>query len=240
MGKNQAEPWTRYAIYFVPSADSALYRFGSAVLGYDCYTGAALPPPAVLASDAARWRELTQEPRRYGFHATLKAPFHLSPSCTEAQLASAFLSFAALGHAVGRLDPQVDLISGFAAVVPRQPSDAVATLADKCTTMFDAFRAPMSARERARRVAADLSQSQMHNLERWGYPYLFRDFRFHMTLTGRLPADHADAVLARLRAGFIAAGGGQELAVDRLALLRQDSEHVPFRVIRQADLAAGG
>src|SRR5262249_56528768 len=122
--------------------------------GYDCYTGNDVLPPAEFAADA-HWRELTQEPRRYGFHATLKAPFHLSPSCTEAQLTSAFLSFAALGHAVGRIAPEVALLSGFVAVVPREPSDAVAVLANKCTTMFDAFRAPMSARERARRVAAD-------------------------------------------------------------------------------------
>ena len=240
MPNDPAEPWTRYAIYFVPPAESALYRFGSSVLGYDCYTGTDILPPGGVASDAALWRELTQEPRRYGFHATLKAPFHLSPSCTEAQLASAFSSFAALGHAVGRIAPEVALLSGFAAVVPRRPSDAVAALADKCTTMFDAFRAPMSARERARRVAANLSQSQMHNLERWGYPYLFRDFRFHMTLTGKLARERADAVLARLRSGFAAAYGEQELAIDRLALLKQDSEQAPFRVLSQAELKGGG
>ena len=238
MRKDGAEPWTRYAIYFVPAPDSALYRFGSSVLGYDCYSGNDVLPAAEFAADARLWRELTQEPRRYGFHATLKAPFHLSPACTEAQLASAFTSFAALGHSVGRLAPEVALLSGFAAVVPRASSDAVAALADKCTTMFDAFRAPMSARERARRVAANLSQSQMHNLERWGYPYLFRDFRFHMTLTGKVAGKRAQAVLARLRAGFAKAWGERELAIDRLALLRQDGEHTPFRVIREAELSA--
>ena len=239
MPNEPAETWTRYAIYFVPAAESALYRFGSSILGYDCYTGIDILPPDEFASDAARWRELTQEPRRYGFHATLKAPFHLSPSCTEAQLTSAFGSFAALGHAVGRIAPEVSLLSGFVAVVPRQASDAVAALADKCTTMFDAFRAPMAARERARRVAANLSQSQMHNLERWGYPYLFRDFRFHMTLTGKLVGERAAAVLSRLRRGFADACGEQELAIDRLALLKQEGEQAPFRVLCQVELKSG-
>jgi putative phosphonate metabolism protein len=232
------EAWTRYAIYFVPAAESALYRFGSSILGYDCYCASDVPLPDEFAQDAGLWRELTQEPRRYGFHATLKAPFHLSPSCTEAQLTCAFLSFAALGHAVGRIEPEVDLIGDFTAVVPKQPSDAVAALADECTTMFDAFRAPASARERARRVAANLSQSQMHNLERWGYPYLFRDFRFHMTLTGKLARERAKAVPAQLRASFGRACGEQDLAVDRLALLKQEGEHGRFRVICQAGLAA--
>jgi putative phosphonate metabolism protein len=240
MPSGEAESWTRYAIYFVPAAQSALYRFGSPVLGYDCYTGNDVLPPAEFAPDAARWRELTREPRRYGFHATLKAPFHLAPSCTEAQLTSAFLSFAALGHAIARIAPEVNLIEGFAAVVPRAPSGPVAALADKCATMFDAFRAPMSARERARRMAADLSQSQMHNLERWGYPYLFRDFRFHMTLTGKLSGEHAPPVLSRLRARFGKACGEQELAIDRLALVRQQGEQGRFRVICQAEIKAGG
>jgi hypothetical protein len=240
MPSGEAELWTRYAIYFMPAAQSALYRFGSSVLGYDCYTGHDVLPPAEFALDAALWRELTREPRRYGFHATLKAPFHLAPSCTEAQLTSAFLSFAALGHAIGRIAPEVNLIGGFAAVVPRAPSGPVAGLADKCTTMFDAFRAPMSARERARRVAADLSQSQMHNLERWGYPYLFRDFRFHMTLTGKLAGEHAPLVLSRLRPRFDKACGAQELAIDRLALVKQEGEQGRFRVICQAEIKAGG
>jgi len=240
MPNRDGEPWIRYAIYFVPAADSALHRFGSSILGYDCYTGSDVLPPNELAPDAPLWRELTQEPRRYGFHATLKAPFHLSPACSEAQLISAFSSFAALGHAVGRIEPEVALLSGFAAVIPRQPSDAVTALADKCTTMFDAFRAPMSARERARRVAANLSQSQMHNLERWGYPYLFRDFRFHMTLTGRLAGERATSVLARLRTSFAEACGAQAFAVDRLTLMKQEGEHARFRVLRQAGLETNG
>ena len=34
-----ADQAPRYAVYFVPAADSDLYRFGSAVLQYDGYTG---------------------------------------------------------------------------------------------------------------------------------------------------------------------------------------------------------
>jgi 2'-5' RNA ligase len=111
-------------------------------------------------------------------------------------------------------------------------------LADRCTKLFDAFRAPMSARERARRAAANLSQSQMHNLERWGYPYLFKDFRFHMTLTGRVPADRRDDVLAVVRSVFARMYGDRPIAIDRLALMRQDDERARFRVIREAALTS--
>ena len=77
----------RYAVYFVPPAASGLYRFGAGFLGYDCYTGDSLRPLQDIALTACEWAQLTHEPRKYGFHATLKAPFHLLPPFTEADLA---------------------------------------------------------------------------------------------------------------------------------------------------------
>src|SRR5215467_3729288 len=115
----------RYAIYFVPAADSALHRCGSAILGYDCHTGADSVPPDELRPDAASWRSLTEEPRRYGFHATLKAPFHLSCERTERELADAMENFAASGRAVPAIAPVVEMLEGFAAVVPQRPDPLV-------------------------------------------------------------------------------------------------------------------
>jgi putative phosphonate metabolism protein len=228
---------TRYAIYFVPAADSELYRLGSSVIGYDCYTGEDLPPPPELRDDAEFWRALTTDPRRYGFHATLKAPFRLSPSCSEDQLVSAFFSFVGSGHRVSQIPPEVRMIEGFAAIVPSRASAALAALADQCTTAFDAFRAPLSAEEMARRVSAGLSPRQIDHLKRWGYPYVFEDFRFHMTLTGQIPADRGDRVLADLRATFSRLTA-RPLAIDRIALLKQEGERARFRVLCHAEPAA--
>ena len=83
----------RYAVYFVPAAQSALYRFGASLLGYDCYTGTEIAFPQALPVPEPAWREMTQEPRRYGFHATLKAPFHLADGAGEAALIEAFHAF---------------------------------------------------------------------------------------------------------------------------------------------------
>ena len=47
-------------------------------------TTSAIPP--ISGSPPPPWEELTREPRRYGFHATLKAPFRLLPPFTEADL----------------------------------------------------------------------------------------------------------------------------------------------------------
>jgi putative phosphonate metabolism protein len=228
----------RYAIYFVPSAETEFFRFGSAVLGYDCYTGGSIKRPAIFDAEPELWDGLAAEPRRYGFHATLKAPFNLSPSCREAQIVSALHSFAGLGHTISALTPAVRMLGGFAAVVPAAASPALDELAAKCTTIFDAFRAPMTAQERARRVASGLNQGQVANLDRWGYPYVFSDFRFHMTLTGRIDAERSDDVLAMLQKAFSRACKDRALAIERISLVRQNDENSPFRVIEQATLRA--
>src|SRR5258708_16593100 len=93
-GVFRVERGPRYAIYFVPRAQSGLYRYGSAILGYDCYTGKAVDFPDESESGAVNWNELGAEPRRYGFHATLKAPFHLLASHGEGPLLQPSPNFA--------------------------------------------------------------------------------------------------------------------------------------------------
>jgi putative phosphonate metabolism protein len=226
----------RYAIYFVPAAQTNLYQFGCSILGYDCYTGKDIILLDSLGREFANWREITGEPRRYGFHATLKAPFRLPPSCSEAALTDAFDKFAKLSHPVVQIDPEITALDDFIAIVPRRATPALTELANRCTTSFDPFRAPMTAKERARRMASDLSPSQMQNLERWGYPFVFEDFRFHMTLTGPLPRTARDHIIAVLRRTFDSMCGMGEIAVDRLALVNQPDERARFHVLRQAEL----
>src|SRR5579863_9985612 len=76
----------RFAIYFVPAPETALYRFGAAILGHDCYSGERLAHPRDLGVSEAEWDKLTRAPRPYGFHATLKAPFRLRPEGEQADL----------------------------------------------------------------------------------------------------------------------------------------------------------
>jgi 2'-5' RNA ligase len=183
------------------------------------------------------WRKLADEPRRYGFHATLKAPFRLADGCDEAQLAQAFRAFARRGHSPVRIEPEIRLLGSFTAIVPREPSVPLAALADLCTTEFDAFRAPMPAQERERR-ATGLSERQVSNLDRWGYPYVFEDFRFHMTLTGRLAPDRQDMMLAVLHRHFARMHGDRPIAVDRLGLFKQDDAGARFRVLHHFPLTS--
>jgi putative phosphonate metabolism protein len=228
----------RYAVYFVPAAQSALYRFGASVLGYDCYTGSDVGFPTPLHTEQSAWREVTAEPRRYGFHATLKAPFHLSEGADEAALVEEFHVFCRSTAVAAAFTPTLAVLEGFVAIVPAAPEPTVDRLAAACVTAFDRFRAPPGAQDRASRVAAGLSERQVRNLDRWGYPYVFEEFRLHLTLTGRLGADRQASVLSFLRDGFAAADGAGPLPIDRIALLRQDRRDCRFTVIRHAAIGA--
>src|SRR5262245_46858031 len=133
---------TRYAIYFVPPAGSDLYQFGSVFLGFDCYTGADLGCPDDIELPAAEWAELTSEPRKYGFHATLKAPFHLVPRFTAADLTAELRRFAAVPRALPAIAPVIQPLGRFIAIVPGERSEEVDRLAADCVMGFDRFRRP--------------------------------------------------------------------------------------------------
>jgi putative phosphonate metabolism protein len=225
----------RYAIYYVPAQESRLDRFGASLLGYDAFGGADLPFPEEVTQAAPDWRELTADPRKYGFHATLKAPFSLAPGKTEAGLLAACSAFAATPRTIPVFAPVVGSISGFIAVIPAAPPPELIRLAVDCVTEFDSFRAPLTDADRARRNPSRLTPAQREHLDRWGYPYVMDDFRFHMTLTGRLDRARHEGVLAMLKARFSALDLAT-LAIDRIAVFRQESAASRFRIVGEWEL----
>ena len=227
----------RYAIYFAAGAHNALSRFGTELLGYDAYTGDELPFPGDTLRVAPDWRDVTADPRKYGFHGTLKAPMALAAGKTEAELAEACATFAGKARPIPTIRPVVDSISGFIAVIPAEPIDALQQLAADCVRNFDSFRPALTAENRARRKPEKLSERQREYLDRWGYPYVMEEFRFHMTLTGRLDAERRGPILEMLRAKF-AGLKLDTLAVDRIALFRQDDAKARFHIIGEWTLAS--
>jgi putative phosphonate metabolism protein len=221
--------YPRYAIYYTPEPGSDFDRFGAELLGYDATTGEDLSFPGGILQLAPDWRELTRDPRKYGFHATLKAPHSLAPGKTEAELLAACEAFAEIPRPIPVITPVVGSISGFIAVVPAEPSAELERLAADCVEQFDAFRAPLTGEDRARRNPSMLTPRQREYLDRWGYPYVMEDFRFHMTLTGRLGTERHGAVLAMLK-GCFSALDLKTLAIDRIALFRQDDAESRFRI----------
>jgi putative phosphonate metabolism protein len=226
----------RYAIYYAPAPASRLDRFGAQLLGYDAFSGEEVAFPHGILQQVPDWCALTGDPRRYGFHATLKAPLALASGRSEAEFLSACAAFAATPRAVPVMKPVVGSISGFIAVIPAEPSAELIRLAADCVREFDAFRAPLTAADRARRNPSQLTLRQREYLDRWGYPYVMEEFRFHITLTGRLAAERHEAVLAVLRERF-AAIDLKTIAIDRIAVFREDHANSRLRIVGQYLLA---
>ena len=231
-------PFPRYAIYYAPPRSSALDQFGAEMLGYDAWRGATLPFPEDVVEQEPDWRDLSEDPRRYGFHATLKAPMALAEGRTERALLAACADFASIARRIPLITPVVHSISGFIAVVPGERSSEMEQLAADSVCAFDCFRAPLARQDRARRNPSKLTARQVEYLDRWGYPYVMEEFRFHMTLTGRLDDAKREPVIAMLRKRF-ACLKLTKLAVDRIALFKQAEAKAQFTIIGEWPLRAG-
>jgi putative phosphonate metabolism protein len=229
----------RYAIYYAPAPETALADFGRSWLGYDAETGRTVEQPTMAGIPAPRLAEITAEPRRYGLHATLKPPFSLAADRDAAELAAALAVFAAQRPPILAPPLMLAAISGFWALVPSQPCPALMRLAAACVRDFDFFRTPPSEGELARRRRAGLSPTQESLLARWGYPYVMDEFRFHLTLTGRLAPDEAPRVGASLAEG-VAPLCRAALPVDAIALFHQPGSGENFRLIGRYRLSGTG
>ena len=231
----------RYAIYLAPPACAPLWAFGSKVLGHDAATGEDVHGFAPRGLDPAAWRRITMRPRQYGFHATLKAPFHLAAGKTLDELQGALADFAAARDAFDLGPLAATAIAdgeghGFAALTQTLPSVPLAELELEAVRTFDGFRAPMTAASRAARRPERLSPRQREALDRYGYPFVGPDYRFHMTLTGDVAEvyDIAD-MLADTMANEI---GTARLTVDALVLFEQPETGANFRIIQRANMRA--
>jgi len=226
----------RYAIYYTPSAAEPLTRRASAWLGRDAFTGEALERPKLGGLEGLDLDALTRDPRAYGFHATLKAPFELAAAASEAELLGFAEGFAAQRTAFeAAIAPAA--LGRFLAFRLAGPSPEMQALEAACVREFDRFRAPLGEADIARRRRARLTPEQDARMLAWGYPYVFDDFRFHMTLTGPIAEDDLRTrVLAALQPHFADLSGPHRFG--GVAVFRQEDRASPFRVAGCFDFLA--
>ncbi len=199
----------RYAIYYAPARGSALDARAEAWLAQ---------------ADLAL---LTVSARRYGFHATLKAPMALAAGQSPAELVAALAAFAATRApvAIGDLAPR--LLEGFLALTPEPQLAALTAFAADVVAAFEPFRAPLPDEERARRLKAPLTPRQVELVDAYGYPYVLEQFQFHMTLTDRLPEAGREALVEAAR-GWFAPALNPPPMLDRLVLFREAGPGAAF------------
>ena len=190
------QDFRRYAVYWVPPGDWA--EAAAHWLGWDPLKGVELALPA-LGTALDGW---TEEPRKYGFHGTIKAPFRLAHGWDQVRLSDGLEALCA-GLAPTVL-PGLALrrIGAFLALTAQGDAAALMAPAAEVVGGLDAARAPLTAAEVQRRRPERLTPGQRALLDRWGYPYVIGEFQFHLMLSGRLAAADPDRMQPVAKAYF--------------------------------------
>lgn len=224
----------RFAIYYAPATTDPLWDRAATWLGRDASTSE-LSEGSVAGIERTRLLNLTQSAGRYGFHATLKPPMALAEDLSPETLQNALKDFAAQTAPVPLGKLRIADLAGFLALVPEDDNEPLQDLAAHVVENFEPFRAPLHPRERAERMAKGLTPRQEELLDAYGYPFVFDEFQFHMTLTDRLgDEDRLDLTEAAQR--WFGPVLEEPVTLDRLVLFHEPERGKMFRRIAEFGL----
>jgi 2'-5' RNA ligase len=229
----------RYALYLAPPTESELWRFGCDVIGRDAMTGALCNGFAPEGYPPDSWRNMTSEPRRYGFHATLKAPFRLRVDLDVADLINSVAEFAYKFAPFDAGELEVGAIAtgegrAFVVLKPQGALKELRSFEGSVVRALDPMRAPLTDGERQRRRSARLTPRQAYYLDAWGYPYVLDEFRPHFTLTNAIL--DADSAARSLEREFRRRITSHALHVDALTLFAESEPGGEFKILRRFPL----
>lgn len=213
------ENFRRYAVYYVPRRGE-MAEATAAWLGWDLALGRAVTQPR-LEGLPMPLATLTEAPRKYGFHGTIKAPFRLADGINARHLATACAALAETLPAVTMRGLGLSALGGFVALTPDGDDAALLRLGAEVVSKLDGLRAPLTAEEIARRRPERLTPRQRDLLGLWGYPHVMEEFRFHLTLTDDLPPDTREPVL-RVLQNWLVPILPQPFVIEDLCLVGED------------------
>ncbi|GLQ86855.1 DUF1045 domain-containing protein [Dyella flagellata] len=214
----------RYAVYFCPTAGSELGTFGHDWLTTDAIAGIA----------AERLRTLTSNVHRYGWHATLCAPFALAEQASYDELRSQVADIAQHTQTI-ELPLHLQRLAGFLALRPSADERDINRLAEQCTRRLKALRAPTTEAAWQRR-AAKLDATELALFRQFGYPYVLDRYRFHLTLCAAASEEEESALRAWLSPRVASLPPAR---IDALTICREAEPGQPFEPFERFALGAG-
>lgn len=233
----ESNSFHRVAIYAAPDPQSVWWRVGSEWLGRCASQAVAVTQPIIRGIDPAELLRLTSEPRRYGWHATLKAPFRLEPGVGFPALREALTAIAQDHHAFDIGHFNVTHLGKFIALQPVDPPAALNALANDCVRRLQPLAAPLNEHELARRRSARLTQEEDALMLAWGYPWVLDRFNFHFSLTGPLTGLTAESLSRLHQSATDHFRNLPPLRLDRLSVFVEPSPGGDFDLLEQIELA---
>ena len=228
----------RYAVYFAPGKASPWRTFGAGWLGRDECSNLPLKQADLAGISREELHALTEAPRRYGFHATLKAPFHLQKNTGLNDLLTRLGTLAKQFKPVELGPLSAVHMDQFVALVPQSLNHKIASLATKCVTELDDLRAPLTALEMARRNVDMGDARGQFLLKQYGYPHVLERFIFHFTLSGPVAPPMADHLLQTVMHPLQQLNQSAPLVLDRLCLFEERTHGAPFMLRADMELSA--
>ena len=176
----------RHAAYYAPAQQSRLAQLGAQWLGRCAQSRRVVLQPDFPQCTAEALRGYTAAATRYGWHATMKAPFALNPGLEIDAIPAAFQAFAQTQTTLTLPPLTLRNMGDYLALVPEAPSSALQELAFDCVRALHHLATPLSDTQVAQRRLTPLTPAQDAMLLQWGYPFVGHQFQWHMTLTGSL------------------------------------------------------
>nr|WP_081457974.1 DUF1045 domain-containing protein [Desulfobulbus propionicus] len=226
----------RFAISFTFSPGTPLWHIGTQWLGRDALSGQNFAPPKVLGLDAETLRELTRIPARHGLQAPLVPLFRLKPPLTEADLKAALVDFSSRQSPFALPPLALCHVNRAFSLCPCRHFPALQALAARCTRAFDRLRAPLNPSELAKHKAQPLSGQEKRNLEMWGNPYVFEQYRFAFPLTGRMAEGRQKELVHSALQTFFGPALAQPVVLDSLYLFVEPEHGQPLSGVHRFPL----
>jgi hypothetical protein len=228
-----------YALYLTPPPESDLWRFGCDVIGRDPITCASCEGFSLEGYPPDSWRSMTSDARRYGFHATLKAPFSLRLDLDPAGLFDGIAEFARKHSPFEAGELRVGVVKAghglsFVALKPEGALKELRSFEASVVRDLDRLRDPFVETGREYRGSEGLTPRQAYYLHAWGYPYVLDEFDPHFTLTNAIL--DADRVARLVEWDFGLRVASRTLHVDALTLFKQSEPNGEFRILRRFPL----
>jgi len=225
----------RYAIYFAGASQGDFWNLGSQWLSR-CAAGRFMETlPKSLGVDPLVLEKMTSQPRRYGWHATLKAPFSLKEGFLFEDLHQRLNLLVHELHAFELPTLELRVMKDFLALTPVKSTQLYPQLVDvgnQCVQRLHPLARPLNENEIAYRKRVDLNPREEALMLQWGYPFVQELFEFHFTLSNNLSLYDASEVSSLIKAAKIWFKLTQPISFDRISLFVEEKRGENFMFLR--------
>ncbi len=217
----------RYSIYYTPKKNSLFEALGSSLLGRDLY-GKEIMRPSFKWNFKNSLEEITKSTRHYALHATMKAPFELSKEFSERDLCESLETFCNNQELFELPKLEVGTIrdSNFIALKLSDTCENLASLEKNIVTKFDKFRAELKQEDIERRKY--INEKQKEYLLEFGYPFIFDEFCFHISLTDNISDNEELQKMIEFFSNYFEVVCEKNENFDGLALFYQENRKSDF------------